>query len=264
MRHPSILSLILALSLPLAAKAAPLEQCREHLPFGTPAIAGASLTEICHAGYAAAVDDKALVPRWVAYRLTAEHSLGCNKRQDNFHADDLLPAADRAEPADYERSGYDRGHQAPAEDFAWDPGEMSDSFSMANMAPQLPGLNRAEWEHLEETVRAWALARGELVIYTGPILPAKPATIGKDRIAVPGAFWKVVIDPNQHAALAFLMPQRALKKGDLRPWQVSIDAVDQAAGFVLPLPPGIDTTAVPKLWPASLTGWREEHKRTCG
>jgi DNA/RNA endonuclease G (NUC1) len=29
---------------------------------------------------------------------------------------------------------------------------------MANMAPQLPGLHRAEWEHLEETVRAWALA----------------------------------------------------------------------------------------------------------
>ena len=88
--------------------------------------------------------------------------------------------------------------------------------------------------------------------------------VGKDRIAVPGAFWKVVIDPNQHAALAFLMPQRALKKGDLRPWLVSIDTVDQAAGFVLPLPPGIDTTSVPKLWPASLTGWREEHKRSCG
>jgi endonuclease G len=163
---------------------------------------------------------------------------------------------------DYERSGCDRGHQAPAEDFAWDAGEMSDSFSMANMAPQLPGLNRDEWEHLEETVRAWALARGELVIYTGPVLLARPKTIGPDHIAIPTAFWKVIVDPNQHQAVAFLMPQRAIKKGDLRPWQVSIEAVEDQARLTLPLPAGIDAMEIPKLWPASIAGLREEKRRT--
>jgi hypothetical protein len=88
-----------------------------------------------------------------------------------------LPPSYRASPRDYDKSGYDKGHQAPAEDFAWDADELSDSFSMANMAPQLPGLNRAEWEHLEETVRSWALVRGELLIFVGPVLPAKPETI---------------------------------------------------------------------------------------
>jgi len=65
----------------------------------------------------------------------------------------------RASLSDYDHSGYDKDHMAPAVDFALDAAEKSDSFSMANMAPQLPGLNRAEWEHLEETVRAWAFAR---------------------------------------------------------------------------------------------------------
>jgi len=112
-----ILPLLLTVLAP-AAIAAPSDQCAEHLPFGAPAVAGAHLTQICHAGYAAAIDDKALVPHWVAYRLTADHSIGCSKREDNFHADDLLPAAWRAGPEDYEKTGYGRGHQAPAEYFA--------------------------------------------------------------------------------------------------------------------------------------------------
>jgi endonuclease G len=255
--------ILLTLSVP-AVQAAPLDHCADHLPFGVPSVTGSHLSPVCHAGYAAAIDEKALVPRWVAYRLTADHAIGCNRRQDDFHAEEQLPASRRAQPADYEGSGFDRGHMAPAEDFAWSADRMSDSFSMANMAPQRPGLNREEWEHLEETVRAWALARGELIIYTGPVLPTKPQTIGDDGVAVPTAFWKIVIDPNQRQALAFMMPQRTIKKGDLRPWQTSPAAVEQAAGIKLSLPAGIDESAMPKLWPASIAGWRAEKKRVCG
>lgn len=59
-------------------------------------------------------------------------------------------------------------------------------------------------------------------------------TIGADHIAVPSAFWKVVIDPTQHQAIAFLMPQKAIGKGDLRPWQVSIETVEGSAFAVAP------------------------------
>jgi endonuclease G len=87
----------------------------------------AHVSEVCHKGYAALVDDDALVPRWVAYRLTGAHSLGCRGRTNNFHADAELPKGHRAAPADYSHSGYDQGHQAPADDFAWDIGVMKDS-----------------------------------------------------------------------------------------------------------------------------------------
>jgi DNA/RNA endonuclease G (NUC1) len=50
----------------------------------------------------------------------------------------------------------------------WNAGEVSDSFSMVKMAPQVPGLN--QWERLEEATRVWAWAHGNILIYVGPIL----------------------------------------------------------------------------------------------
>jgi endonuclease G len=247
-----------------AAFAAPLDGCSEHLPFGIPTVTTTRITMgVCHKGYAALVDEDRLVPLWVAYHLTGKHTFGCIARTDDFHEEDLLPADHRAKLADFERSGFDRGHQAPAQDFAWNAGEMHDSFSMANMAPQLPGLNRKEWERLEETVRVWAADRGELIVYVGPVITAHDDVIGPDRVDVPISFWKVVVDPAKQEALAFMMPQNDIPKGSLKPWEKSVADVETAAAITLPLPDGIDRTAVAAIWPADLTAWRVKHKSVC-
>jgi endonuclease G len=234
------------------------------LPFGVPALARqAATTPICHVGYAVLHDDKLLVPRWVAYRLTGPHTLGCIARGNNFHADENLPEGQRATPTDYKGSGFDQGHQAPAQDFAWNADRMSDSFSMANMAPQLPGLNRAQWERIEETVRTWATDRGELIVYVGPMLANTSHTIGKDKVVVPTAFWKVVVDPDKREALAFVLPNRSVAKGKLEPWQSDIADVEQAAGVTLPLPQGIDRETKPAIWPADISAWKKKHSAAC-
>ena len=257
-RSAALASLALLLSA-YAVFAAPFDECKDHLPFGVPALARqVATTPICHVGYAVLHDDKLLVPRWVAYRLTGPHTLGCVKRTDNFHADENLPDGHRATPADYTKSGFDQGHQAPAQDFGWNLDRMKDSFSMANMAPQLPGLNRAQWERIEETVRAWATDRGELIVYVGPILANTSHTIGKDKVVVPTAFWKVVVDPNKKEALAFVLPNRSIKKGKLEPWQSDIADVEQTAGLKLPLPAGIDRETKPTIWAADLAGWAKK------
>jgi endonuclease G len=267
MRHIlAVLSaLILAvLSLPETVQADGFSACQTQLPFGIPKLKSPSHTmAICHQAYAALVDDDALVPRWVAYRLTAEHALGCLGRTNDFHADIDLPAGHRALPADYVHSGYDQGHQAPADDFAWEIGAMKDSFSLANMAPQLPGLNRAEWERLEETVRVWAWARGDLIVYVGPVLKSHPKMIGSDHVQVPAAFWKVVVDATTGNALAFEMPQKAIKKGDLGPWETTIRAIEKTAGIELPLPANARTDEELALWPADLSGWKAAKKKKC-
>jgi endonuclease G, mitochondrial len=264
MRSLTVVALTVALLASGWAFADSLDNCTEHLPFGVPTVSESSTTTaVCHEGYAALVDDEALVPRWVAYHLTGEHTLGCLDRTNNFHADADLPADHRAKPGDYQLSGYDQGHQAPAQDFAWDMGEMRDSFSMANMAPQLPGLNRKEWERLEETVRAWALERDELIVYVGPVLPMNPHTIGTDHVVVPSAFWKVVVDPVRREAMAFLMPQRNIPKGDLVPWETSIATIEATAKVQLPIPEGISRTVVAPLWGADLAGWRDQHRAAC-
>lgn len=137
-------ALIVALLGSADARSAPFDKCADDMTFGVPILTEpAHVTPICHLGYAALHDDDRLVSRWVAYRLTSKHAFGCLAHTNDFHADQELPPGRRAKPADYKRSGYDRGHEAPAEDFAWSASLMRDSFSMANMTPQLPGLNRA-------------------------------------------------------------------------------------------------------------------------
>jgi endonuclease G len=248
----------------VSGSASPLD-CIPHFLFGMPVLTGAAnTTTVCHTGYATSHDNDLLVPRWVAYRLTGENTFGCLKRTNDFHPDENLPPNRRATPADYSRSGYDQGHQAPAQDFAWRADVMHDSFSMANMAPQLPGLNRQGWERLEETVRAWAADRGTVNVYVGPVVSNATKRIGRNRVAVPTAFWKVVVDPVRGDVLAFVMPQKSIPKGNLSKWQTSVSAVEEGAQIKLPLSIfSTVRTAKPPLWPADLAAWNSKHKAAC-
>lgn len=231
---------------------------------GEPAFARGDITSlVCHSGYAALHDDALLVPRWVAYRLHGGQTLGCLKGHDAFHAEDQLTAGHRAEPEDYRRSGYDRGHLAPVEDFALDPARLADTYSMANIAPQLPGLNREGWERLEEMVRAWAWSRGDLVVFTGPVLTAEPARLGADGVAVPQAFFKIVFDPASREAIAFLLPQRYVGKGSMGRWITSIVDIEARTGLTFPLPAETERTAKSSLWSSDAVAWRQAHHAAC-
>ena len=238
-------------------------QCPIIAATGLPTLTAPAKTQlVCHTAYAADVDLDRLVPRWVAYPLTGAHSLGCFARQNNFHADDALPPDHRATPKDYSKSGYDIGHQAPAQDFGWSAETESQSFALSNMAPQLPGLNRQGWEGLEQAVRDWSLSR-DLVVYVGPIVTDSDTSIGPHHVDVPAAgFWKVVVDLKTEEALAFIMPQQDIAKGDLHPWQVSIGEVEQRAGVHLPVL--IDRTSKADIWPAEDSAWHAAHKKACG
>lgn len=259
MYRPIMLALALLLSRPAFAADCPVLS-----ETGSPFLGiGAHVTPVCHGAFAALHDDDLLIPRWVAYRLTTLHTLGCLKPAEEFHAEDALPPGRRAEPDDYRRSGFDRGHQAPAEDFTWDPQAAYESFSMVNAAPQLPGLNREGWERLEQTVRAWAWTRGSVIVFVGPILTPQPPTIGADRVAVPIAFFKVVYDPAAGQAIAFLMPQRYIGKGDLSRWVTSVAEIQARTGITFPLPGSVDITAKAALWPADIAGWRHVHRQIC-
>ena len=260
------LALLLFTATATAAIADPLQDCKDHLPFGTPELTiNAHTTPVCHTGYVALHDDDLLVPRWVAYKLTARHTFGCFERANRFHAEEALPATGRrATPSDYAGSRYERGHQAPAQDFAWNDDVMDDSFSMLNMAPQKRELNGQGWKRLEEIVRVWASDRSELIIYVGPVLLTKKnRTIGRRKVAVPREFWKVIVDPGKREALAFMMPQKRIRADEIERWTTSIADVERMAGVKLALPEGIDRESAPELWPAKLAAWKTKKKALC-
>lgn len=257
-----ILAVVLGIAVSLVAHASSKPSSCD-LPWGLPHVTDKeSIIVACHAGYASGVGTTHREARWVAYELTAQHDVGCFPRTGlSFKVDPLVPPQDQAKPSDYRGSGYDLGHMAPNEDFAWDKGEQRDTFSMINVEPQLPGLNRQGWERLEEDVRAWALSRGDLEVYVGPIFETAKGTIGADKITVPSAFFKVVVDRRTNEAAGFVMPQKAIVKGDAEPWRVPIANIESRADVTLPLPSGSREAA--HAWPVDLAAWRTAHRKVC-
>lgn len=133
------------------------------------------------------------VPNWVAWHLDRS-DLGRVKRRNDFRADHLLPSGmSVATPADYVRSGYDRGHLCPSADRDDTAEHNSLTFLMTNMVPQLHELNAGPWEKLEEHERELAAgADAELFLVAGGIFAARPPTIGRG-VAVPRATFKIIV-----------------------------------------------------------------------
>ena len=171
--------------------------------------------------YVIRFDTSTLVPEWVTYHLTKENLRGNANRKNNFRPDPDLPEGKRSEPADYESSGFDRGHMAPAADFKRSDEAMSETFFLSNMSPQRPNFNRIIWSHLEDEVRKLTDKHGSIWIFTGPLYldsldhKGEPiGHIGPHNVAVPTHFFKVILcehSDGQREMFAFVMKNQIEK-----------------------------------------------------
>lgn len=202
---------------------------------------GMKITTVCHLGYITGHNNENKGPAWVIERLTPALTKGKATRENqSFSADDKLPAAAQAQPADYDGNGFgfDQGHNAPAADFAGKQDFLDDTFFLSNAVPQVgAGFNRSIWRSLEAQVRN-LVGNNHPVIYviTGSVdQQEKPIKISKDvcktelelpvveptsickenhhkkkvqcdaGVAVPAAMFKIVYDPVAKNAFAVLM-----------------------------------------------------------
>lgn len=186
---------------------------------------------------------------WVAYCLTKDELNTVIGRTDDFRADTKITTGS-ATPGDYVRSGYDRGHLAPAADMEWSEKAAHDSFLMSNMTPQAPQFNRGMWKELEAEVRTWAATFGAVYVVTGPILEKEASQykhIGTNEVAIPEYFYKVLLaqlSDEMHTVIGigFILPNTSCT-GTIYDYAVSIDEVEQRTGldFYAPLPDEIET-----------------------
>ncbi len=201
----------------------------DNLSYGVP---GKADSIIEREGYALGYIEKHEQPAWVQYIMTAEEvSRRAAKRGDDFRPDPDVPTGS-ATPQDYTRSGYDRGHLAPAADMSFSVKTMSESFFMSNMSPQAPQFNRGIWSKLEKQVRHFATKEKRIVVVTGPILPAeKTITIGANRVTVPQYYYKVIYDTTPpEKMIAFVLPNKG-SNADLRTFVVTVDRVEDLTGL---------------------------------
>lgn len=195
------------------------------------------------AGYTASYNKATKLPNWVAWHLTADRTTGPAKRSGvDFQADMDVPAP-RAEDSDYYGSGYDRGHMCPAADNKYSEKAMEESFLFTNMCPQNGNLNRGDWNEMEQACRRWAKEYGGVYIVCGPILyKGKHKTIGKNKVVVPEAFFKVVLRTGENPkAIGFIYKNAEgnRPKGD---YVNTVDEVERITGidFFTSLPDDVE------------------------
>lgn len=188
---------------------------------------------IRHEGYTVSYNSDYRIANWVAYELTAAEAKSTKAERSNKFVPDPEVKGASATNEDYTRTGYDRGHLAPAGDMKWSSKAMRESFYLSNISPQKPGLNRGIWKELEEQSRLWTKENGVLWIATGPVLTDSMKRMGKNRVGVPKTFYKVIctVINDEYKGIAFLFDNRDYDKTPLKSMAIPIDSVEKMTGI---------------------------------
>lgn len=129
------------------------------------------------------------MPLYVKYILVNGGG-DCEREKFRFKNDVKLNIADND---NYTKSGYDRGHMANAEDFAYDCRKDELTFRYYNCLPQTHNLNAGPWKSWETEIRN--ISKGDsLLIICGGIWDDKKVVNG---MRVPSRFFKVVYSLKQ-------------------------------------------------------------------
>lgn len=197
---------------------------------------------ISHTGFTLSYNETWRLPNWVAYELTIQETKGKSERTNQFTEDPLI-TGQSATDKDYYRSGYDRGHMAPAGDMKWNEEAMDESFYLSNICPQAPSLNRGVWRILEEKLRETAQKDSAIWIVCGPIVKNGSKTLGKNKVKIPHSFFKVIITPytDPIKGIGFIFPNEDCNQ-ELSTYAVTIDDVEKITGinFFYRLPTSIE------------------------
>jgi endonuclease G len=103
--------------------------------------------------------------------------------------------------------------------------QMSDTFLMTNMTPQVPAVNRVVWRNLEAKVRREPFTH----IVTGAIYNSPAKTIGKNRVPIPTAIFKIVY-PVTGRATAYYVDN--IRRATVR--TVPIEDIEKQIGIDFP------------------------------
>lgn len=166
------------------------------------------------------------------------------ERVDNFRPDYRVPEIFRADLADYDNSGYDRGHLVASANKLESKIQNSETFLLSNMSPQRPFFNRGVWKKLENAIRLLNAQQNVLETYVicGPIFyfENKVEMIGSEddngvTLPIPHAYFKSILTENHRGTLrvwSFILPNEKTDKS-LREYLVSTSDVERLSGLFL-------------------------------
>lgn len=189
---------------------------------------------IKHTAYTLKYSEEYEEAEWAAYMLTKIMTIAKYPRTNKFRIDPDVETGSAA-PGDYKQTRndkYDKGHLVPCDDMRWSKVTESESFFMSNMSPQVHSFNAGIWKRLESWVHKYANTYDTVYVVAGPILEKGMKTIGKNKVAVPKYFYKVLLvyRQNENKCIGFIFPHKQSPK-DIMTFAVSVDSVEKRTGI---------------------------------
>jgi len=170
------------------------------------AVLAQNTQSICYPGYSTLFSGTTRTPLWSGNHLTKERVTGaCSmKRKDAFHSYANLPAGMRSELSDFVRSGLDRGHLVSSAD-SIDASTQADTFSLANMIPQVHENNAGIWEEFENGARNLAMSGHDVYVVSGPLFQGTEVKQLNHRVMIPTHVFKAVYDASNRQSSVYIM-----------------------------------------------------------
>jgi endonuclease G len=166
------------------------------------------------------------------------------ERSDTFRPDYRVPEMFRADLADYEGSGFDRGHLVASANQVETELQNSETFLLSNMSPQAPQFNRGIWKDLEDAIRRLDAKSDiwETFVICGPIFlfDKEVKTIGSLEekgvtLPIPHAYFKSVLTEDNKGRLhmwSFIIPNEGTTK-PLDEFLVTTSKAEKYSGLFL-------------------------------
>jgi endonuclease G len=166
---------------------------------------------------------------WVAYELSSSDIINSDYKRPYFKQDKSVKTKS-ADWRNFKNSGYNKGHLCPAADRKSSYEMFELTFLTSNASPQMYSFNSGIWNRLEQKVRYWAHRYDGVYIITGGVLGDDLKTIGKEGVAVPNFFYKIILTKDRKNMIGFLMPHQESKK-QLYSFVVPVDEIEKITGI---------------------------------
>jgi len=120
------------------------------------------------------------------------------QERPSFYVEKKLDSKYRISTTDYTNSGYDKGHMAPDAAFDWSQESLEAVYTLANIIPQAPQVNRIAWAKVERYARDKAEELGELNVVNVPKYGQRSSRMGKHEMAISKGYYKILYNPDEN------------------------------------------------------------------
>jgi endonuclease G, mitochondrial len=196
------------------------------------------ILKLDYEGFTIWLDCKERAP--IKFRYNAQRDTGNAKRYKKFLLDPDVPTECQQYSSKGYGSGYDRGHQVPANHLDFSENAIMQSNYMTNILPQTSKMNRGAWLLTEEIVECYRDI-DELLVLGGVIWGNNTENdlfVESHGVRTPDAFWKVIIrgKSSDERVIAWIIPNSMdASKKNLDLYLTTVEEIEKLIGEKLPI-----------------------------